>query len=126
MIDHLTIRVRDYESAKAFYLAALSPLGYEPVMEFSGGWGRIGGFGAGGKADLWLRQADQPTGPEFHVAFRAQRREQVRAFYEAAIAGGAADNGAPGPRKDYHPDYYGAFVTTADGVNLEVCCHHPE
>lgn len=126
MIDHLTIRVSDYEKAKAFYLAALRPLGYEPVMEFGGEWGRIGGFGAGGKPDLWLRQDGEPTGPDFHVALRAERREQVHAFYEAAIRAGARDNGGPGPRKDYHPDYYGAFVLTDDGVNLEVCCHHPE
>lgn len=124
MIDHLTIRVRDYDKAKAFYTRALAPLGYEPVMEFKGEWGTAGGLGVGGKPDLWLRSSAEPTGPEFHVALAATSHAQVDAFYEAAIAAGARDNGAPGPRPEYHPGYYGAFVLTEDGVNLEVVCHH--
>jgi catechol 2,3-dioxygenase-like lactoylglutathione lyase family enzyme len=120
MIDHLTVRVRDYEKAKAFYAAALRPLGYELVMEFD----RTCGLGAGGKPDLWLT-ADPDARP-MHFALVARDRKAVDAFYAAAIGAGAKDNGKPGIRKDYHPGYYAAFVLDATGHNVEAVCHeHP-
>ena len=129
MIDHLTLLVRDYDKSRAFYLAALKPLGYEPVMELSKETfpdlpcDRTCGLGAGGKPDLWLRPADavSPT----HVALTAPNRAAVDAFHKAALAAGAEDHGAPGLRPHYHPNYYGAFVIDPEGYNLEVVCHDP-
>jgi catechol 2,3-dioxygenase-like lactoylglutathione lyase family enzyme len=121
MIDHLTVHVSDYDASKAFYSKALAPLGYALVMEF----GRAGGFGAGGKPDLWLAEGG-PTRPALHVAIAAERRSQVDAFHEAALSAGGTDNGAPGPRPQYHKGYYGAFVLDPDGNNLEAVCHKPE
>jgi catechol 2,3-dioxygenase-like lactoylglutathione lyase family enzyme len=120
MIDHMTIAVSNIDSAKRFYSQALKPLGYELIMEFPG----VAGFGEGGKPDLWMgeREGHTPT----HVAFAAPDRATVDAFYEAAIAAGGKDNGAPGLREHYHPTYYGAYVHDADGNNIEAVCHRPE
>jgi catechol 2,3-dioxygenase-like lactoylglutathione lyase family enzyme len=119
VIDHLTLHVLDYPKAKAFYAAALKPLGYELVMEFEG----TAGLGAGGKPDLWLA-GDAATQP-IHLAFHAADRKTVDAFHAAALAAGGKDNGKPGLRKDYHPNYYAAFVLDPSGHNLEVVCHKP-
>jgi catechol 2,3-dioxygenase-like lactoylglutathione lyase family enzyme len=124
MIDHVGITVSDYEKSKAFYAAALAPLGYELVMEVTEA-GPFAGFGEGGKPDFWIG-AGERTVLKVHVAFRARDRATVRAFYEAALAAGAADNGPPGLREIYHPAYYGAFVLDPDGHNIEAVCHHPE
>jgi catechol 2,3-dioxygenase-like lactoylglutathione lyase family enzyme len=121
MIDHLGIDVRDYEKSKAFYTAALAPLGYELIMEVQG-WA---GFGVDGKPDFWIGGGKQ-TAPRVHVAFRSENRANVRAFYEAALAAGGTDNGPPGIREIYHPNYYGAFVLDPDGHNIEAVCHSPE
>jgi catechol 2,3-dioxygenase-like lactoylglutathione lyase family enzyme len=121
MIDHIGLSVADYERSKAFYRAALAPLGYGLIMEVEG----AAGFGAGGKPDFWIGQ-DQRTTPRVHIAFAAADRATVRAFYEAARAAGAQDNGPPGLRPEYHPNYYGAFVLDPDGHNIEAVCHEPE
>ncbi len=118
MLDHIIITVSDYEASKAFYVNALAPLGYGVIMEF----GRAAGLGVGGKPDFWIREAD-PVTPPVHVAFGSHDRPTVDAFYEAAIAAGGRDNGAPGLRPDYHPNYYGAFVFDPDGNNIEAVCH---
>jgi catechol 2,3-dioxygenase-like lactoylglutathione lyase family enzyme len=120
MIDHVSIYVTDPEAASALYAAALAPLGYEILMKFPGAVG----LGEKGKPDLWLIKGD-PSAQKQHVALRAGTRSVVRAFYEAARAAGAKDNGAPGVRAMYHPHYYGAFVLDADGHNLEAVCHDP-
>jgi catechol 2,3-dioxygenase-like lactoylglutathione lyase family enzyme len=117
MLDHLTLKVRDLDKAKSFYTAALGPLGYEVMMEF----GEFAGLGAG-KPDLWLRRDPDNVRPQ-HVALAARDRKVVDAFYEAALAAGATDNGQPGVRTDYHPTYYAAFVLDSDGNNVEVVCH---
>ena len=118
MLDHIIMTVADYEASRGFYERALEPLGYEIVMEF----GSAGGFGVEGKPDFWIRQAE-PVRPPVHVAFASPDRPTVDAFYAAAIAAGGKDNGAPGLRPDYHPDYYGAFVFDPDGNNIEAVCH---
>jgi len=120
MIDHITLTVRDAQEAKQFYSAALAPLGYEVVMEFGG----LVGLGVRGKPDFWIagEDATHEVAP-MHVAFAAPDRKAVDAFYAAAIAAGAKDNGKPGIRADYHPTYYGAFVLDADGHNIEAVCH---
>jgi catechol 2,3-dioxygenase-like lactoylglutathione lyase family enzyme len=119
VIDHLTLHVRDYPKAKAFFSAALKPLGYELVMEFEG----TAGLGARGKPDLWL--AGDATAQPIHVAFHAADRKTVDAFHAAALAAGGKDNGKPGLRTDYHPSYYAAFVIDPSGHNVEVVCHKP-
>lgn len=130
MIDHLTIVVSDYERSKAFYLAALAPLGYVTVMELHREQfpqlpvPSTIGIGVGGKPDLWLRPSSEPI-TTTHIALRADDRATVDAFHRAALAAGAKDNGAPGLRAHYHPSYYGAFVLDPDGYNLEVVCHAP-
>ena len=122
MIDHITLLVSNYEASKAFYLGALAPLGYTLVLEFEG---RAGGFGVGGKPDLWIRQVDEPFAPT-HLAFHSADRKSVDAFHAAALEAGGKDNGGPGLRVHYHPNYYGAFVFDPDGYNIEAVCHTPE
>ncbi len=128
MIDHTGVSVSDFARSKAFYARALAPIGYQLVMEVSAGMtgGYEGaGFGVPPKPDFWIGSG-KPNVPPLHVAFRAERRALVDAFYEAAIAAGGRDNGAPGLRPHYHPDYYGAFVLDPDGHNIEVVCHAAE
>jgi len=120
MLDHVTLHVSDLAASKAFYTAALAPLGYAVVMEFP----QAAGLGVGGKPDFWIAIGG-PTKPQAHVAFHAADRVTVDAFYAAAIAAGGRDNGAPGLRPHYHPNYYGAFVLDPDGQNIEAVCHLP-
>lgn len=121
MIDHITLSVVDYEKSKAFYLEALKPLGYELVME----WEKNAGFGINGKPEFWICLGEK-TQPKIHVAFRADAHEIVDRFYQAALAAGGIDNGAPGIREHYHPSYYGTFILDPDGHNIEAVCHTPE
>ncbi len=129
MLDHIGLGVSDYERARAFYAAALAPLGASLVMEVSpdlpGVEARAAGFGRDGKPDLWLGEEGR-TEPPVHIAITARSRAEVDAFHRAALAAGARDNGAPGLRPHYHPDYYAAFVLDPDGHNLEAVCHAPE
>lgn len=127
MIDHLTIRCADVEASAAFYAAALAPLGYKVLMFFEiPGYGKLFGLGVD-KPDLWLAGATDahitPRGQ--HVALRAETHAQVDAFHAAALAAGATDDGKPGPRLEYHPHYYGAFVIDLNGIHLEACSHAP-
>ena len=126
MIDHTGLNVSDYRKSKAFYLAALAPLGYQVVMELPSSIVPDGGLGLGvpPKSDFWVA-GGKPNVPPLHVAFRAENRAQVDAFYKAALAAGGRDNGPPGPRPHYHANYYGAFVLDPDGHNIEAVCHDP-
>jgi catechol 2,3-dioxygenase-like lactoylglutathione lyase family enzyme len=125
MIDHLGIAVSDYNRARNFYVQALAPLGYGIIMEAGAEHGGpAAGFGAGGRPDFWIAASDGPKLP-LHVAFAAKDRPTVDAFYRAALAAGGKDNGPPGIRAHYHPNYYGAFVLDADGNNIETVCHIP-
>lgn len=120
MIDHVSIKVKDVEQAKAFYEAALAPLGYARGIEYPGGMQLLV---EGESGDVWV--APLPEGAEAvptHVALRAADAAAVDAFYEAALAAGGTDNGAPGPR-DYHPGYYAAFVYDPEGNNIEAVIH---
>jgi catechol 2,3-dioxygenase-like lactoylglutathione lyase family enzyme len=132
MIDHIGIVVSDFERSKAFYRDALHPLGYELLMEFSAaitGHTDVAGFGEASKPDFWISRATEGRAahrPDIHVAFRAANRAMVAAFYQAALSSGGRDNGAPGLRPHYHPNYYGAFVRDPDGHNIEAVCHEPE
>jgi catechol 2,3-dioxygenase-like lactoylglutathione lyase family enzyme len=126
MIDHIGFSVSDYARAKAFYEKALAPLGYVLVMEVTAQetGAPVAGFGRGGKPDFWIGDEGRLELP-VHVAFLADDRPAVDAFYRAAIAAGGKDNGAPGLRPHYHPNYYGAFVLDPDGHNIEAVCHAP-
>lgn len=127
MIDHTGVIVSDYDRAKKFYQAALAPIGYQVLAEFPAsvtGSVDVAGFGEPEKPDFWIASG-APNKPPLHVAFRVQRRELVDAFYKAAIAAGGVDNGGPGLRPHYHPNYYGAFVLDPDGHNIEAVCHEP-
>ena len=123
MIDHTGVVVSDLQRSRKFYETALAPLGYASLMEVPGGIGV--GFGEPPKPDFWLMRGT-PNEPRVHVAFRAKDRAVVDAFYRAALAAGGKDNGGPGPRPHYHPNYYGAFVLDPDGHNIEAVCHSPE
>jgi catechol 2,3-dioxygenase-like lactoylglutathione lyase family enzyme len=134
MIDHIGLRARDaaaVQTLKAFYTAALAPLGYTVLREYTveQNLEQVAvGMGTNGKPDFWIgaatRGATEPSG-HMHLAFVAKDRASVDAFYHAAIAAGATDNGAPGPRPHYHANYYGAFVVDPVGNNLEAVCHRP-
>src|SRR5215813_8285164 len=113
MIEHIGFHVSDYERAKAFYLKALAPRGYTLGMEVKQQHQPedtpAAGFGSNGKPDFWIGGEGGLNKP-LHVAILASDRAKVDAFYHAAIAAGGRDNGAPGIRAHYHPNYYGAFV----------------
>jgi catechol 2,3-dioxygenase-like lactoylglutathione lyase family enzyme len=122
MFDHIGFGVRDLSGTRAFYTAALAPLGMGVP------WDKIPGvvaFGREGRPQLWFNEKqDGPTG--VHIALTAETRAEVDAFHKAALAAGGKDNGPPGLRPQYHPNYYGAFVIDPDGHNLEAVCHKAE
>lgn len=121
MFDHVVFGVSDYAAAKAFFLAALAPLGLRVIAENELGVE----MSADGEVSLCLFPTDEKPS-RLHLAFRASSREQVDAFHRAALAAGGHDNGAPGLRPQYHASYYAAFVLGPDGHNIEVVCHGPE
>jgi catechol 2,3-dioxygenase-like lactoylglutathione lyase family enzyme len=124
MLDHVGVEVSDFARSKAFYEAALEPLGIGLLMEFEG----VGaGFGKetehGPKPFFWIGERGRPVVSGAHVAFGVRSTEEVDAFHAAAIAAGGSDNGAPGPRPIYHPGYYGAFILDPDSNNIEAVCY---
>jgi catechol 2,3-dioxygenase-like lactoylglutathione lyase family enzyme len=136
MLDHVSIRVANYDRSKKFYEAALAPLGYTLAMEIASG----AGFRRGHIPSFWIKQGRsmglalqvEPHdlagcgGAAVHIAFASDDRGTVDAFYSAALAAGGQDNGAPSLRPEYHPNYYGAFVLDPDGYNVEAVCHRTE
>lgn len=120
LIDHIGFEVTDFDRSRAFYNRCLLPLGFEQIMEDQG-WV---GYGRKDKAEFWFGPGTSAQRP-MHIAFIAENREMVDRFYQAALAAGARDNGAPGVREIYHSDYYGAFVIDPDGHNIEAVCHKP-
>jgi catechol 2,3-dioxygenase-like lactoylglutathione lyase family enzyme len=127
MIDHTGLSVSDADAAIAFYDAALKPLGAALLAtvppEFTGGV-KVVGYGRD-RPTFWLHEGERQQ-PPVHMAFTAATRAEVAAFYAAAMAAGGNDNGPPGLRPHYHPNYYGAFVRDPDGNNIEAVCHRPE
>ena len=120
MFDHVKFGVSDYAASKAFFLQALAPLGVTLVGEGEPSYGAE--LAGSGDASLCLYQSAEKPAP-LHIAFRADSREQVDAFWQAALAAGGKDNGAPGLRLNYHASYYAAFVIAPDGHNIEAVCH---
>jgi catechol 2,3-dioxygenase-like lactoylglutathione lyase family enzyme len=121
ILDHIGLAVRDFGKSATFFRRALAPLGIQTVLEGEG-WAMLG---KDGRPEFWIGVHGIPPGP-IHIAFTAENREQVREFHRAALAAGGRDNGAPGVRARYHPDYYGAFVFDPDGHNIEAVCHLAE
>ena len=125
MIDHTGVASEKITDAQAFYDAAFAALGGGARIvapeEMTGGTVVVG-YGRE-RPVFWLHEG--VAGPGRHVAFVARNRAEVDAFYKAAMAAGGRDNGAPGLRPQYHPDYYGAFVLDPDGNNIEAVCHDP-
>jgi catechol 2,3-dioxygenase-like lactoylglutathione lyase family enzyme len=118
MLDHIGLRTAQFDVLVGFYEQALAPLGYTKLFAWEGG----AGFGRNGTAALWIGASkSKPSG--IHIALSAADRPAVDAFYGAALRAGAADNGKPGLRTDYHANYYAAFVIDPDGNNLEAVCH---
>jgi len=115
MIDHVTLRISDFEASKTFYSTVLAPLGYEPPWsddeQRAADWG-----------DISISQDDKPLSENVHIAFAAKSRQEVEAFHRVAIEAGYRDNGAPGERT-YHKGYYAAFVLDPDGNNVEAVFH---
>jgi catechol 2,3-dioxygenase-like lactoylglutathione lyase family enzyme len=118
-LDHVGLDVSDYTASKAFYEAALAPLGMRLMMEPVE---NVGGFGDDFPF-FWIAQRERGPDSGTHVAFTVADRATVDAFHEAALAAGGRDNGGPGVREIYHPHYYGAFVLDPDGNNVEGVCH---
>lgn len=121
VFDHIGFNVSDFPTTRAFLVAALAPLGIGITQE-GPGWAMIGRPGEG---NFWFGSFGNSPGP-IHIAFAARDRQQVRDFHQAAVAAGGQDNGAPGLRPQYHPNYYGAFVIGPDGHNFEAVCHAEE
>ena len=122
MLDHLSIQCADVAASAAFYDAVLAALGAGRVLDF----GETVGFGAGGKPEFWI--GPRATGEGFresHIAFTAPDRAAVQAFFDAAVAAGAAVLHEPRAWPEYHPGYYAAFVRDPDGNNVEAVCHVP-
>lgn len=127
MLDHfgLFAQASKYAQTIAWYQAALAPLGYE-MRDFIPG--QLVGFSAedndaSNKFDFWIHKKDDSERTPVHFAFRAKTRDIVHKFHEEAIKAGGTDNGKPGPRPQYHPNYYGAFVLDPCGNNIEVVNH---
>jgi catechol 2,3-dioxygenase-like lactoylglutathione lyase family enzyme len=112
MIAHTGLMVRDFAAARRFYERALAPLGYTAKMEH----GESAGFNDGKNTDFWIGRGEVHP---MHVAFEAKSKDEVEAFYRAALAAGGRDNGGPGYRRDYWPGYYAAFIHDPDGHNIE-------
>jgi catechol 2,3-dioxygenase-like lactoylglutathione lyase family enzyme len=127
MLDHIGLAVSNFSKSREFYVVALAPLSMGIVMEVTKeqtGTYAGAGFGVGNKPVFWIGTGDHPSGP-VHVAFTAATRAEVDAFHKAALSVGGRDNGAPGIRAHYHPNYYGAFALDPDGNNVEAVCHSP-
>jgi catechol 2,3-dioxygenase-like lactoylglutathione lyase family enzyme len=117
MIDHVTISAQNYETSLAFYTAVLETLGLKPLYEEKG---LVTGFGIT-RPFFWLSASDSEhvATSGLHLALTCNSKDQVHNFHKAAITAGGKDNGAPGPRPQYHADYYAAFILDPDGNNLE-------
>ena len=127
-LDHVSVGVTNIDRSKRFYDAALAPLGMTPLFPIEIGGRLVAvGYGANGKASFWIQypinREPASMGNGVHIAFRSDTRAAVDDFYLAAIDQGGIEDGRPGLRSEYHPDYYGAFVRDPDHNKIEACCH---
>ncbi|MCL1467785.1 VOC family protein [Argonema galeatum] len=131
MIDHLSIGVSDFARSLAFYDTVLAELGFKRCMAMNLATKKVAAYGPSDQPIFWIGRQEQLTtaitpSAGFHIAFQATTRTAVDAFYRVAMADGATDNGKPGLRPQYHPNYYAAFVLDPDGYNIEAICHQPQ
>lgn len=124
IIDHVGFAVSDFEQSKRFYVETLATLGIDLLADFTVGHDQHAGFGKGNPT-FWIGSG-KPLRAGIHVAFTATSRADVQSFYAVALSMGGRDNGVPGVRALYHPDYYGAYVLDPDGHNIEAVCHGTE
>lgn len=120
MIDHISLRVSDFQRSLGFYKAALAPLGY--TLVFSNDQEQYAGFAGPDRERIWIGHREGASHGYAHIAVLAKDRATVRQFYETAMKAGGRDNGGAGPRPQYSPTYYGAFVLDPDGHNIEAVC----
>lgn len=130
-LDHVSVGVTNVTRAKALYDAALAPLGMKPIFPVDIAGRLVGvGYGENQKPSFWIQlpanQQPASMGNGVHIAFAAPNRAAVDAFYLAALEHGGVEDGAPGLRTEYHPDYYAALVRDPDGNKLEAVSHHSE
>ncbi len=118
MYDHIGIKVGNLDASVRFYKAALAPLGYVLCSSDASG----AGFGPKGEPALWLYLHNGPAGAGAHIAFRARDHAAIRKFHAEGVKAGGRDNGAAGPRADYSPTYFAAFLIDPDGNNVEAVC----
>jgi catechol 2,3-dioxygenase-like lactoylglutathione lyase family enzyme len=117
MIDHVILNVSDLTASRRFYIAALTPMGYEVIWDLP----EWLGLGPSGTAEFWVADR-KPTHTAVHVSFACDDVDTVAAFHEAGVGAGGLDNGAPGVREHYGPEYFCAFVLDPDGNNIEAVC----
>ena len=127
MLDHVSVVAADIARARAFYAAVLAPLGYGRVMDLDHAGKTYTGYGPPNKPAFWIYGGYSAPTPHagHHLAFVAPDRPSVDAFHRAALALGGRDEGKPGLRPEYHPNYYAAFVFDPDGHKIEAVCHAP-
>lgn len=118
MYDHIGLKVKDLDASVRFYTAALAPLGHVLCSRDGSG----AGFGPPDAPALWLYADKDARAPGAHVAFRAPDHEAIRTFHAAGLKAGGRDNGGAGPRADYSPTYFAAFLIDPDGNNVEAVC----
>lgn len=131
MIDHISFAVKNFQESQSFYDKTLGILGYERLMDFDSDDHQVAGYGREGKPSFWIgvkkilteddknESVGQAAG--FHVGFVASDVESVHKWYQECLALGGKDNGSPGPRPEYHPGYYGAFIIDPSGWRIEAC-----
>ena len=118
MYDHIGLKVKDLDASVRFYSAALQPLGFVLASQDASG----AGFGPPDAPALWLYAGSGARGPGAHIAFRAESHDAIEQFHKAGLKAGGRDNGGAGPRADYSPSYYAAFLIDPDGNNVEAVC----
>ena len=121
MLDHFVIIATNLSKSKSFYQKALKPLGYELRFDFENVISFASEKTTDPGGDFWIKE--KKNGTPIHFAFNAKSRDAVKAFYQAGLEAGGADNGAPGLRTQYHENYYAAFLIDPDGNNVEAVCH---
>ena len=128
MIDHVSLGVRDLERSRRFYDAVLRPLGMVRIVDFEqrgSDYGAMAGS-LGVEFTVTVEPSDSLPSRGMHLCFRAPDRAAVQAFHAAALFSGGRNDGEPGLRPQYHPDYFAAFVMDPDGHRVEAVCHAPQ
>lgn len=129
MLDHISFAVKNFEKSRDFYDHTLATLGYERLMNFDTDDHQVAGYGINGRPHFWIGFLKKPyNGDEqvgkaagFHIGFTAQSVDAVHKWYDKCLELGGKDNGAPGPRPEYHPGYYGGFIVDPNGWRIEAC-----